>query len=891
MKTYSMKYLFMILALLCMTTGVVWAQGSETFTNLPATNSTSYQDRSWTGDNGKTWTATGARTDQTLYGKAICFGSSSNGTRKVTSPKYSGGIGVLTFDYVRGFTASGGRSIEVYINGVKIGDTITVDSSSDTVMHYYSYIDREGDQDGNIILEIRSVGSAQVIIDNIAWTAYNDKIITSGEPDECVAIEGTEASTPQSFNISGTSLTDDITLTAPGSYEISLSEGSSFGNSLTLTPNNGAVEATDIYVRLKSDLPVGRHDQSLTIVSGTITVPFALKGIVIKAAPTSQASNFSLAHGIPVCSVVIPSWHNPEPAPDGYLIKASDVGYSSIEDPVDGTAVKDGILVRNVSRSRTSYIFDKLTPRTKYYFKIFPYNNAGAYIRYNTSSVPQAEITTEQPPETFMFWSFNNNSPFGENNWSQPITSDFGGGSLGYSFTQAKSFGGTEVNMIPRTPGGVDINDTGSFAPQGGSSNENNGKDFILSIPTTDYRDISLSYATQRTNTGFNKQTLYYSLNGTDYIYFTDLTDIPSEYGARGFDFSDIPAVNDNEHFKVKIVLTDATGAQGNNRFDNIRITGKKTCTFETNEPVELTTGQTVTMTVGRANYSDASMPPLPNTSLNTTDYHELKLDLLDDEPWTVSIAAEQAFCAYYWQGNWHDAHKSGGTFEISVDGTGLADQDLFIVFSEHNPTLPVELSSFMVTTNSAYKPVVSWTTQSETAVNGFYILRGDDDRLGSASIISSLIPATNSSIAHSYTFVDEDIYAAGRYYYWLNVSDLNGSESYHGPTSFNYTPGDYDLADQLVFSTGLRHAYPNPFNPSTNIGFELAEEGEIKIDIYNIRGQLVRSFAPMAHKIGKGSVVWDGKDNNGNNLSSGVYHIRMSTRNKSFSRKVVLMK
>ena len=167
MKTYSMKYLFMILALLCMTTGVVWAQGSETFTNLPATNSTSYQDRSWTGDNGKTWTATGARTDQTLYGKAICFGSSSNGTRKVTSPKYSGGIGVLTFDYVRGFTASGGRSIEVYINGVKIGDTITVDSSSDTVMHYYSYIDREGDQDGNIILEIRSVGSAQVIIDNI----------------------------------------------------------------------------------------------------------------------------------------------------------------------------------------------------------------------------------------------------------------------------------------------------------------------------------------------------------------------------------------------------------------------------------------------------------------------------------------------------------------------------------------------------------------------------------------------------------------------------------------------------------------------------------------------------------------------------------------------------
>ncbi|NLN74640.1 MAG: hypothetical protein GX140_10420, partial [Bacteroidales bacterium] len=134
----------------------------EDFSNMPANNS-SYTNRSWTGTNGGTWSATSARTDQTLDGKAIC----TSGSGSVTSPTTTGGMGTLSFQYVRAFTGTGARSIEVWVNGSKIGSTITVSSSSDTVMTYSENINIAG----NVQLELKTSG-AQIKIDNISWTCF-----------------------------------------------------------------------------------------------------------------------------------------------------------------------------------------------------------------------------------------------------------------------------------------------------------------------------------------------------------------------------------------------------------------------------------------------------------------------------------------------------------------------------------------------------------------------------------------------------------------------------------------------------------------------------------------------------------------------------------------------
>ncbi len=150
-----------IIVLLCSSS--VQAQGTENFSNIPASSST-YASRSWTGTDGVTWNATAARTDQTLNGKAIC----TNGTGSVTSPQYSGGMGTLTFNYVRGFTGTGARTIKVFVNSTQIGSDITVNASSSTTQSFSANVNVTG----NVTLQLQTSGN-QIIIDDIAWTAYS----------------------------------------------------------------------------------------------------------------------------------------------------------------------------------------------------------------------------------------------------------------------------------------------------------------------------------------------------------------------------------------------------------------------------------------------------------------------------------------------------------------------------------------------------------------------------------------------------------------------------------------------------------------------------------------------------------------------------------------------
>lgn len=92
----------------------------------------------------------------------------------------------------------------------------------------------------------------------------------------------------------------------------------------------------------------------------------------------------------------------------------------------------------------------------------------------------------------------------------------------------------------------------------------------------------------------------------------------------------------------------------------------------------------------------------------------------------------------------------------------------------------------------------------------------------------------------------------------------------------------------------GIRNLqnYPNPFNPTTNISFELEREGvDYKLDIYNSRGQLVRSLHNGYLAAGQHRLSWDGRDENGTGVSSGVYFFRLSNSTENQTRKMVLMK
>ena len=92
-----------------------------------------------------------------------------------------------------------------------------------------------------------------------------------------------------------------------------------------------------------------------------------------------------------------------------------------------------------------------------------------------------------------------------------------------------------------------------------------------------------------------------------------------------------------------------------------------------------------------------------------------------------------------------------------------------------------------------------------------------------------------------------------------------------------------------------LAQNYPNPFNPQTAIGYEitgnLTTPVQTTLKIYNVLGQLVRTLVDEPKSSGAYEVIWDGRDSQGEQVSSGVYFYRMTAGNFSESRKMVLVK
>jgi len=94
-----------------------------------------------------------------------------------------------------------------------------------------------------------------------------------------------------------------------------------------------------------------------------------------------------------------------------------------------------------------------------------------------------------------------------------------------------------------------------------------------------------------------------------------------------------------------------------------------------------------------------------------------------------------------------------------------------------------------------------------------------------------------------------------------------------------------------VALATGLVGNYPNPFNPETVVGFNVGKAGFVEVSVYNVRGERVRVLANGLYGAGKHHVVWDGCDDMGRGVGSGVYFYRMRAGGAVETRKMVLVK
>jgi len=99
----------------------------------------------------------------------------------------------------------------------------------------------------------------------------------------------------------------------------------------------------------------------------------------------------------------------------------------------------------------------------------------------------------------------------------------------------------------------------------------------------------------------------------------------------------------------------------------------------------------------------------------------------------------------------------------------------------------------------------------------------------------------------------------------------------------------DYDVIfpDQLMMHT----AYPNPFNPSTIINYNIPYDSNVIITINDIRGRVVNKLYNNYHYSGNGSIRWNGKDNNGMSLPTGIYNYNIQTDREFQSGKILFLK
>lgn len=130
---------------------------------------------------------------------------------------------------------------------------------------------------------------------------------------------------------------------------------------------------------------------------------------------------------------------------------------------------------------------------------------------------------------------------------------------------------------------------------------------------------------------------------------------------------------------------------------------------------------------------------------------------------------------------------------------------------------------------------------------------------------------------------------------FWFAGNAANGNSASSGDRIYN---SNFTLDEETVTSVPvaigpirLLPNAPNPFNPRTELRFELDRASDVEIAIFDVRGRQVRRFASTARETGVHAVVWNGRDDVGRELSSGAYFVRLVADGQVVGREVTLLR
>jgi len=207
--------------------------------------------------------------------------------------------------------------------------------------------------------------------------------------------------------------------------------------------------------------------------------------------------------------------------------------------------------------------------------------------------------------------------------------------------------------------------------------------------------------------------------------------------------------------------------------------------------------------------------------------------------------------------------------------------------FTAEEVTLPVELTAFYAT--YANGATVFWNTASETNLLGYNLYRNSCSDISNAVKLNSvIIPATGLVTGNNYRYYDSETALSDTLYYWLESISYDGFNQVFGPAVLIMPFPEPETPLISTEEMEYLHAYPNPFGNFVSLELKVYSPAPVTMQIYNIKGQLLRKVEYPYLETGIHHLVWDGLDNQQRNTTSGIYLMVVKTRERAFMRKLL---